>query len=95
MQSGPLALHLEGGDDDSLNSTPVARPVDDDDDDDGSDDDILLMAKAKKPVPPASAVPRPAAFNPRRRDTNISIASTETAKKIPVHGDEGASHYEA
>ncbi|CAM1510573.1 Fc.00g009080.m01.CDS01 [Cosmosporella sp. VM-42] len=96
MESGPLALHLEpSGSQDSVTSTPVARPVEDEDDDDGSDDGILLMAKAKKkPAPSANAVSRAPPFSARRRDTNISIASTETAKKIPVHGDEGTSHYE-
>ncbi|KAJ4261679.1 hypothetical protein NW762_007117 [Fusarium torreyae] len=96
MDSGSLAVHLEGGARDSVTSTPVARPVEDDfddDDDDGSDDGILLMAKAKKK--PTQSTPRPP-FNPRRRDTNISIASTETAKKVPTstYGDEGMSLYE-
>jgi len=98
MESGPLAVHLDGSTRDSVTSTPVARPVEDDFDDDGSDDGILLMAKSKKkPVPSSSGVPRPPAFNPRRRDTNISIASTETAKKVPtsIHGDEWMSHYES
>lgn len=75
------------------------RTIEEDDfDDDGSDDGILLMAKSKKKsVPSSSGVPRPPAFNPRRRDTNISIASTETAKKVPtsVHGDEWMCHYES
>ncbi|KAF4471425.1 CAMKK kinase [Fusarium albosuccineum] len=96
MESGPLTLHIEGGSRDSVTSTPVARPVEDDFDDDGSDDGILLMAKTKKKaMPPVSSSSRPPVF-PRRRDTNISIASTETAKKVPtsVPGDEGMSHYE-
>lgn len=98
MDSGSLAVHLEGSARDSVTSTPLARPVDDefddDDDDDGSDDGILLMAKSKKK--PVQSTPRPAAFNPKRRDTNISIASTETAKKVPTsaYGDEGTSSYE-
>ncbi|KAF4994936.1 hypothetical protein FGRMN_5486 [Fusarium graminum] len=97
MESGSLAVHLEGGARDSITSTPVARPVEDDfDDDDGSDDDgILLMASSKKK--PAQHTPRSQAPNPRRRDTNISIASTETAKKVPTstYGDEGTSPYES
>ncbi|KAF9778810.1 hypothetical protein IL306_003187 [Fusarium sp. DS 682] len=94
MDSGSLAVHLEGGARDSVTSTPVARPVDDDFDDDGSDDGILLMAKSKKKSAPTTS--RPPVFNPRRRDTNISIASTETAKKVPTsaYGDEGTSPYE-
>ncbi|KAK7414659.1 hypothetical protein QQX98_006516 [Neonectria punicea] len=96
MDSGSLTLHMEGGcSRDSVTSTPVARPIEDDEDDDGSDDGILLMAKAKKkPMASATGCPRPPAFSARRRDTNISIASTETAKKISVHNDEGTSHYE-
>lgn len=96
MDSGSLAVHLEGGARDSITSTPVARPVDDEfDDDDGSDDDgILLMASKKKPVQSTSRPP--ACYPPKRRDTDISIASTETAKKVPTsaYGDEGTSPYE-
>jgi hypothetical protein len=96
MDSGSLAVHLESGARDSITSTPVARPVDDEyDDDDGSDDDgILLMASKKKPVQSTSRPP--ACYPPKRRDTNISIASTETAKKVPTsaYGDEGTSPYE-
>jgi [calcium/calmodulin-dependent protein kinase] kinase len=95
MASGQLALHFDEGPRDSVTSTPVVRPADDYDDDDGSDDGILLMAKSKKKaMPSTSGLPRPAVFNPRRRDTNISIASTETAKKVSVHGDEGTSLFE-
>lgn len=95
MASGQLALHFDEGPRDSVTSTPVVRPADDYDDDDGSDDGILLMAKSKKKaMPSTSGLPRPATFNPRRRDTNISIASTETAKKVSVHGDEGTSLFE-
>ncbi|KAH7179501.1 uncharacterized protein B0J16DRAFT_271934 [Fusarium flagelliforme] len=95
MDSGSLAVHLEGSARNSVTSTPVARPVDDESDDDGSDDGILLMAKSKKK--PIQSTQRPAAcYPPKRRDTNISIASTETAKKVPTstYGDEGTSHYE-
>ncbi|CZS77074.1 unnamed protein product [Fusarium graminearum] len=95
MNSGSLAVHLEGGARDSITSTPVARPVEDEYDyDDGSDDeDILVMAPKKKPI---QSTQRPAAYPPKRRDTNISIASTETAKKVPTstYGDEGTSPYE-
>ncbi|KAJ4308171.1 hypothetical protein N0V84_012259, partial [Fusarium piperis] len=69
-------LVLRQGETSSL--APIARPMEDDFDDDGSDDGILLMAKAKKPAPWTS---RPPAFNPQRRNTNINIASTETANK--------------
>ncbi|KIL86569.1 camkk protein kinase [Fusarium avenaceum] len=96
MDGGSLAVHLEGGARDSITSTPVARPVEDDFDDDNSDDDgILLMASSKKK--PVQTTSRPRVSGPRRRDTNISIASTETAKKVPtsVYGDEGTSPYES
>ncbi|KAH7270781.1 uncharacterized protein BKA55DRAFT_497183 [Fusarium redolens] len=94
MDSGSLAVHLEGGARDSVTSTPVARPVDDDFDDDGSDDGLLIMATSKKK--PAQTTSRPPVSNPRRRDTNISIASTDTAKKVSTstYGDEGTSPYE-
>ncbi|TEA16885.1 Serine/threonine-protein kinase ssp1 [Colletotrichum sidae] len=67
--------------------TPEMRPLDDDDDSDSDSDEGLLMAKTKKKKlmnPPPERVP----YGARRRDTNISIASTETAKKISVHGEE-------
>ncbi|KAF7558452.1 hypothetical protein G7046_g5693 [Stylonectria norvegica] len=91
MEGDSLDFHLESsGSQGSVMSTPQARPVEDDDyDEDGSDDGILLMAKAKK-----KSAPRHAPFSARRRDTNISIASTETAKKVPVYSDEGASYHE-
>lgn len=98
MESGTFAVPFEGSaSHDSVTSTPIARPVEDDDEEeDGSDDGILLMAKPKKKANPSTSnLPRPPAFNPRRRDTNISIASTETAKKISIHGDEGTSYYES
>ncbi|OLN86628.1 Serine/threonine-protein kinase ssp1 [Colletotrichum chlorophyti] len=59
-------------------------------DDDGSDSDSdegLLMAKTKKKKTPSAPVER-IPFGARRRDTNVSIASTETAKKVVVHGEE-------
>ncbi|WZH39269.1 CAMKK kinase [Fusarium acuminatum] len=96
MDGGSLAVHLDGSARDSITSTPVARPVEDDFDDEGSDDDgILLMASSKKK--PVQTTSRPRAPGPRRRDTNISIASTETAKKVPtsIYGDEGTSPYES
>ncbi|KAK1839768.1 serine threonine-protein kinase ssp1 [Colletotrichum chrysophilum] len=71
--------------------TPELRPQDDEDDDSDSDEG-LTMAKTKKkksmnPTPTASTNER-VHYGARRRDTNISIASTETAKKVIVHGDE-------
>ena len=71
------------------------------DDDSDSDDGLMFMAKSKKkkavakkfPSPPLQAsqphhVPLGSlALAARRRDTNTSIGSTETAKKIDVYGD--------
>lgn len=71
-----------------------------DDDSDSDDDGIMFMAKSKKkvvtkkfPSPPLQASqPHHAplgtlALAARRRDTNTSIGSTETAKKIDVYGE--------
>ncbi|KAL0940418.1 serine threonine-protein kinase ssp1 [Colletotrichum truncatum] len=66
--------------------TPELRPQDDDDDDSDSDEG-LLMAKSKKKKPINTTTER-IPYGARRRDTNISIASTETAKKVVVHGEE-------
>lgn len=95
MASGQLTFHLSaGGSQPAHMSRCVAHNDDDnedDDDDDGSDDGILLMAKSKKkPTPAATPFVRAPPFEARRRDTNISIASTETAKRIGVHNDEAA-----
>jgi hypothetical protein len=70
---------------------PEARPSrfeSDDDDDDGSDDDgIFLMAKSKRKSAVPQSGPRAPPFAARRRDTemsNMSTASTETAKRVVV-----------
>ncbi|KAF9874555.1 serine threonine-protein kinase ssp1 [Colletotrichum karsti] len=66
--------------------TPELRPQEDDDDDSDSDEGLLMAkTKKKKSINPSSERVH---FGARRRDTNISIASTETAKKVVVHGDE-------
>ncbi|KAI9902084.1 hypothetical protein N3K66_003901 [Trichothecium roseum] len=49
---------------------------------DGSDDGILLMAKSKKR---SSRLPP---FEARRRDTNMSSTSVETAKQVPATSEE-------
>ncbi len=53
----------------------------DDDEDDSDSDDGLLMAKSKKTVPFSRDIMA------RRRDTNTSTESTDTAKKVVVHND--------
>jgi serine/threonine protein kinase len=93
MEHGSLAVAQGDRSFTPAGRAPEARPSriesEDDDDDDGSDDDdgIFLMAKSKR----KSAVVRAPPFEARRRDTamsNMSTASTETAKKIVV--DDGA-----
>ncbi|XP_044723795.1 kinase [Hirsutella rhossiliensis] len=91
MESGPLALHIvpAGPGSPGTVGSSDRSPAHDDDDDDGSDDGILLMAKPRRrtslmlrasPVRPVEA---------KRRDTGASTASNETAKRIPVHDDDG------
>lgn len=88
MDSGSLSVHLANAhrshpsDCDSL--APSAEADDgDDEDDSGSDDGLLLMTKSKK-KPTSSPGHTPSPFEPRRRDTNVSIMSTDTAKKVSI-----------
>ncbi|ODA78118.1 hypothetical protein RJ55_06721 [Drechmeria coniospora] len=83
--SGSLKLRIEP-DAPEVESADTLEPdsrLADDDDDDGSDDGILLMAKARQRTP---ILPKglPLSFESKRRDTDASIASNETAKKIPI-----------
>ncbi|KAH6679933.1 serine/threonine-protein kinase ssp1 [Plectosphaerella plurivora] len=90
-----ISLHL----DDSRyagsisSSTPELRPVADEDEADDSDssDEGLLMARStrRKKCPPSSTDRTP--FGAHRRDTNISIASTDTAKHYQPNGNEPAA----
>ncbi|CCF41898.1 hypothetical protein CH063_02708 [Colletotrichum higginsianum] len=70
----------------AIHRTPDFSPQDDDDDDSDSDEG-LLMAKSKKKKSTNAHVER-IPFGARRRDTNVSIASTETAKKVVIHGED-------
>ena len=72
---------------DDADDDAADNEYDDDDDDDGSDDDFLQMAKSKKAKTP-TATGRPARYEARRRDTNMSTASDETAKKVPMYVDD-------
>ncbi|KAI3541962.1 hypothetical protein CSPX01_07189 [Colletotrichum filicis] len=65
-----------------IHHSPDMRPQEDDDDDSDSDEG-LLMAKTKKKSTTNTHVER-IPFGARRRDTNASIASTETAKKVAI-----------
>jgi [calcium/calmodulin-dependent protein kinase] kinase len=91
MESGSLTLHLDpaarpNAPGSSFPGRRRSSSNDGDDDHDGSDDDgLFLMAKSKRKSAPVAA-PAPARrvpFEARRRDTNISTTSVETAK--PVH----------
>ncbi|KAF3025666.1 hypothetical protein E8E14_013729 [Neopestalotiopsis sp. 37M] len=65
-----------------------SRAVDDDDDSDS--DEGLVMAKTKRKGPARDQTAQPLsriATSARRRDTQTSVGSTETAKKINVYGD--------
>ncbi|UKZ81832.1 hypothetical protein TrVFT333_009608 [Trichoderma virens FT-333] len=57
------------------------RKHDEEDNDDDSDEGLLLMAKTKK-RPPVTTRHRP--FEARRRDTNMSTASDETARRVNI-----------
>jgi [calcium/calmodulin-dependent protein kinase] kinase len=87
MDSGSLTVHLasaprsHASQSGSISASAEADDGDDEDDS-GSDDGLLLIAKKKKPAPAYSAGYSP--FEPRRRDTNASIMSTDTAKKVSI-----------
>jgi [calcium/calmodulin-dependent protein kinase] kinase len=90
MDSGSLSVHLANAHhshtSDSGSLAPSAEGDDgDDEDDSGSDDGLLLMTKSKKkPITGYSPAHTPSPFEPRRRDTNASIMSTDTAKKVGI-----------
>lgn len=87
MDSGSLTVHLasaprsHASESGSISASAEADDGDDEDDS-GSDDGLLLIAKKKKPAPAYSPAYSP--FEPRRRDTNASIMSTDTAKKVSI-----------
>ncbi|KAK0388183.1 hypothetical protein NLU13_4428 [Sarocladium strictum] len=90
MDSGSLTVHLASAhrshaSDTASRAASVEGDDGDDEDDSGSDDGLLLMTKSKK-KPTTSYTPAhsPSPFEPRRRDTNISIMSTDTAKKVSI-----------
>jgi [calcium/calmodulin-dependent protein kinase] kinase len=64
----------------------ASRAVDDDDDASDSDDG-LTMAKSRKKSVPRDSQGGPMDKVSKRRDTNASICSTDTAKKVSVHSD--------
>lgn len=92
--AGAIPVELDSP---TARSTPVPphprrRVSVDDDDQDSDSDGGLTMAKPRRRGATTSREQTPVAFAhggqvqmARRRDTNTSIESTETAKKVPVH----------
>ena len=77
VDDGSVRLHLHP----APQMAPLHRSPSNDganDDDDSSDDGLLLMAKSKRKTAAATASRR--SIEPKRRDTNISTTSIETAK---------------
>ncbi|KAK4167370.1 putative Serine/threonine-protein kinase [Cladorrhinum sp. PSN259] len=74
---------------DALRGRKVSRNhAQDNDSDSDSDDGLLIMSKKKKHHPSRETQSAGRlTVHPRRRDTNASIGSTETAKKIPVDSE--------
>ncbi|KAF4505923.1 hypothetical protein G6O67_007821 [Ophiocordyceps sinensis] len=89
MESGALALHLVPvgpGSPGTVGSSDGSPSHDDDDD--ASDDGILLMAKPRKRSSLMFRAPPVRPVEAKRRDTGASTASTDTAKRVPVHDDD-------
>ena len=86
--SDTLRLHLEPVSPSQLTTIGPDTTTPGEEEDDDSDDGLLLMASKKKKssASPTSSHGRP--FEAKRRDTSMSTASTETAKKVPVYGDD-------
>jgi serine/threonine protein kinase len=92
MESGQIRLHLSPSDPENMHRRDTRRRShsdDDDDDDDGSDDGIVMMSNSKRKSMPPTSTARRVPFEARRRDTNISTTSVETAKPA-TYGAEGA-----
>ncbi|KAG8160130.1 hypothetical protein KVR01_009666 [Diaporthe batatas] len=70
--------------------TPPARIDDDDDDDSDSDDGILMMGHRSKKSNATKGSPNSMGktiFRSQRRNTNASVGSTDTAKKLFAPGE--------
>ncbi|KAK1832779.1 Serine/threonine-protein kinase ssp1 [Podospora conica] len=77
--------------DESVKRTPVVMPAQApvaqeqcDDGEDSDSDEGLVMARRKKPIMASEAHSTSRYIKARRRDTNASVGSTETAKKVFV-----------
>ncbi|KAJ9130396.1 Serine/threonine-protein kinase ssp1 [Pleurostoma richardsiae] len=87
--SGAIAVHVDENRVKYLTASPAMSPRNVDDDDESDSDEGLTMAKPKKRGSPkdSQAQMGRTVYGARRRDTNASVGSTETAKKVVVHGD--------
>ncbi|KAL7794230.1 kinase-like protein [Trichoderma ceciliae] len=83
MEGVRLRVKIDGPSQPSLNERPTGhhRREDEEENEEDSDDGLLLMAKSKK-RPPITTRHRP--FEARRRDTNMSTASDETARRVNI-----------
>lgn len=78
--------------DDTAGAVRAPPAADEDDEDSDSDGGLVMAAKSKKHPTSAKDSPAPtpagkAVYAARRRDTNTSIGSTETAKKVAMQSD--------
>lgn len=81
MEGVPLQVKIDRPPTSDSATSHQHRKHDEEDNDDDSDEGLLLMAKAKK-RPPVTTRHRP--FEARRRDTNMSTASDETARRVNI-----------
>jgi [calcium/calmodulin-dependent protein kinase] kinase len=83
MEGVPFRMRTGGPSPPILNEPPASNhhKEEEEDNDDDSDEGLLLMAKPKK-RPPVTTRHRP--FEARRRDTNMSTASDETARRVNI-----------
>lgn len=90
MESGSLAVHLASAETPrGLGAEYLAHGDNNEEDDSSeSDDGLLLMAKSKKKSIRSPSVSSSGTssnlYEPRRRDTDMSIMSTDTVKKAPL-----------
>ncbi|UKZ68323.1 uncharacterized protein TrAtP1_009362 [Trichoderma atroviride] len=68
--------------DDTRPPAPTSHPRKEEEEDDDSDEGLLVMMAKPKKRPPVTTRHRP--FEARRRDTNMSTASDETARRVDI-----------
>jgi SNF1-activating kinase 1 len=92
MESGIIPLQFNAtGAHGAVQPTSTDLRTEEDDGDSDSDEGLQIRTKRKKLPSDAQGCHR-TLFTARRRDTNASIGSTETAKKVMVQGDEVPPH---